>query len=183
MSIKIEKAAAEREALAGDTAAHLATLEAMVGRYRAENAVDPDTRRRELEPLANLARALRTEYAAYQGRFAALLDRAAVLDLDALENFRGFSQVSPLPAAARRITVAIAAALAELDDVLRQAEGVATGERQDARLWDIQETVTRLEEALWHLPGDIRLIMSRIGTFESAQPIPAGSAKPGRTLA
>lgn len=172
MSMKIEKAAAEREELAAGVLEHFERLVAVTEKYRQQHPPDLEEMRQALAPLVELAQAVRTEYANYQTQFAALLERIAAVDLDALENFPGFGQISPLPAAARAARRTIAAALEDLDDVLEQADAFAKGERSDVQLWDIREIVPRLEHGLWDLPGQIRFLSSRMGNFQSSQPGP-----------
>jgi ABC-type transporter Mla subunit MlaD len=174
MSHKIESAAAEREPLFVETLEHLERITARVEAYRQENPPALAEIQATLAPVVELARGLRAEYAAYQARFAHLLERVAALDLDALENFHGFGHISPLPATARRLQREIVAAMEDLDGVLAQADAFVRGERADVQLWDIRETVRRLEEALRELPSGLRFLMAHMGTFESSQPTPPG---------
>ena len=174
MSVKIEKAAAEREPLAVETLEHLTRLEAVVDRYRQQTPPDPAEIQSALDPLVRLAAALRDEYAGYQQAFAPLLDRFAALDVDALETFHGFGQISPVPRRARELKRAIAAALEDLDDVLNQWAAFGDGKRSDVQLREIRGLVPRLEMDLWRLPDELRFFHSRVGNFEAEEPAPPG---------
>lgn len=135
-SPKIEKAVVEREPVAVGVLEQLEKLEAVVERYREQHPPDAAEIHPALAPLTALARELRNEYAKYEARFTPILDRIMALDLDALRNFHGFSEVRPLPRRARDIKRAIAAAIEDIEGALVQMDAFSQGKREHAALGD-----------------------------------------------
>jgi len=169
MSVERMTAAAAREPLAASILEYIERLEAVVEEWRRAKPSEPAEIRRALEPIAEQAEKVRAEYGLYRERLTPILERLAALDLDALENFRGFPHISAVPSAARRIGRTMAAAIEDLDGVVSQAEAFTRGERADVPLWEMRRTVAAYNAGLLELTKDVRFFLAAMKMFNSAQ--------------